>query len=75
MAKMQVPIIVANEADEPEEVTDFWCDPDKPRVVPFELVTSAAYRIRDGILKTPCDVRFFTFEKILEFISALSVLY
>ena len=58
MAKMQVPIIVTNEED-PEEVTDFWCDPDKPRIVPFELVTSAAYRIREGILKTPCDVSFY----------------
>lgn len=39
-------------------IMDPWCDPAKPRVVPFEKVTSAAYRVRDGIVKTPCDVSF-----------------
>ena len=40
-----------------QDIKDFWCDSANPRSVPFELVTSAAYRIRDGIVKTPCDVK------------------
>ena len=32
------------------------------RIVPFELVTSAAYRIRNGIEKTPCDVSLVRYE-------------
>ena len=35
------------------------------RIVPFELVTSAAYRIRNGIEKTPCDVSLVRYELVL----------
>merc|ERR1712156_677396 len=38
-----------------EEVKDPWCDPKNPRVVEFQNVSAAAYRIRDGIVRTPCD--------------------
>ena len=36
---------------------DPFCDPNNPSVVPFEQISAAAYRIRDGIVRTPCDVR------------------
>merc|ERR1719361_2337277 len=38
-----------------EEIKDPWCDPENPRVVSFENVSAAAYRIRDGIVRSPCD--------------------
>jgi len=38
-----------------EEIKDPWCDPENPRVVSFENVSAAAYRIRGGIVRTPCD--------------------
>eukprot|EP00095_Tigriopus_kingsejongensis_P001631 maker-scaffold121_size336169-snap-gene-0.12 protein:Tk01631 transcript:maker-scaffold121_size336169-snap-gene-0.12-mRNA-1 annotation:"inorganic pyrophosphatase" len=39
-----------------EEIKDPWCDPENPRVVQFEQISAAAYRVRDGIVRTPCDV-------------------
>ncbi len=39
-----------------EEIKDPWCDPENPRVLHFEEISAAAYRIRDGIVRTPCDV-------------------
>ena len=36
--------------------TDPWCDDENPKVVKFESISAAAYKIRDGIVKTPCDV-------------------
>jgi len=38
-----------------EEIKDPWCDPENPRIVSFENVSAAAYRIRDGIVRSPCD--------------------
>ncbi len=35
---------------------DPWCDENNPRTVEFEQISAAAYRIRDGIVRTPCDV-------------------
>ena len=40
----------SNDAEDP------WCDPANPRVVDFEQISAAAYKIRDGIIRTPCDV-------------------
>ena len=40
-----------------DELKDPWCDPDNPRIVGFEDITAASFRIRGGIIKTPCDVR------------------
>ncbi|XP_071748628.1 L-threonine ammonia-lyase isoform X2 [Lepeophtheirus salmonis] len=34
---------------------DYWCDLNNPRVLNFEQISAAAYRIRNGILRTPCD--------------------
>ena len=39
-----------------EPVFDPWCDEKNPRVVNFEQISAAAYRVRDGIVRTPCDV-------------------
>jgi hypothetical protein len=36
---------------------DPWCDFDNPRVVEFEQISAAAYKIRGGVVRTPCDVR------------------
>ena len=44
--------------DEQEIIKDPWCDLDNPRVVKFEEISAAAYRIRDGVVRTPCDVSF-----------------
>ena len=38
-----------------EELKDIWCDPDDPIVIKFEDVSAAAFRIKHGIIMTPCD--------------------
>merc|ERR1712227_408860 len=38
-----------------EELKDVWCDPDDPIVIRFEDISAAAYRIKNGIIMTPCD--------------------
>merc|ERR1712227_478939 len=38
-----------------EELKDVWCDPDDPIVIKFEDVSAAAFRIKHGIIMTPCD--------------------
>ena len=35
---------------------DPWCDDLNPRICNFENISAAAYKIRDGIVRTPCDV-------------------
>ena len=40
-----------------EELIDIFCNPDNPVVIPFQEVSAAAYRIKGGIEKTPCEVR------------------
>jgi len=42
-------------AEDDEDVIDLWCDPLKPRVVNFQDVTAASFKIMKGISKTPCD--------------------
>ncbi|CAF3582470.1 unnamed protein product [Rotaria sp. Silwood1] len=37
-----------------EDIYDEWCDPKMPRIVRFEEVAAAAYRIKYGVPKTPC---------------------
>ena len=39
-----------------EGPADPWCDEKNPRIVDFEKICAAAYRIHGGIVKTPCDV-------------------
>ena len=38
-----------------EELRDPACDPDNPVTIRFEDISAAAYRIKDGIVSTPCD--------------------
>ena len=45
-----------------EEIKDPWCDPENPRIVSFENVSAAAFRIRDGIVRSPCDVSINSFQ-------------
>ena len=45
-----------NKMSSSHDPEDPWCDPANPRVLDFEQVSAAAYKIRDGIVRTPCDV-------------------
>jgi len=45
---------VSSDYDE-DDIRDPWCDPEHPIVLKFEDVSAAAYRIKDGIIMTPCD--------------------
>jgi len=38
-----------------DDLKDPWCDPDHPILLKFEDISAAAYRIKDGIIITPCD--------------------
>ena len=40
-----------------EDLRDEFCDPDNPVVVQFQEVSAAAYKIKSGIERTPCQVR------------------
>ena len=42
--------------DDSEEVHDPYCDPENPVKVPFQEVSAAAFMIKGGIERTPCDV-------------------
>lgn len=42
-----------------EDLYDEWCDPTKPRVLQFEEIAAAAYRIKYGVPQTPCTVGTF----------------
>ena len=44
----------SSEFDE-EDLLDPWCDPQNPRIIRFEDISAAAYRIKDGIQRTSCD--------------------
>merc|ERR1711962_194154 len=39
-----------------EELFDKFCDPENPKVIRFEDISAAAFRIRDGIQRTSCDL-------------------
>lgn len=42
----------------PEELSDPYCVEESPTKITFEDVTSAAFKIKCGIINTPCVVRF-----------------
>jgi len=42
----------------PEDQYDEMCDPNNPRVSTFADISAAAYRIRSGVLRTPCTVSY-----------------
>ncbi|XP_071550574.1 uncharacterized protein [Panulirus ornatus] len=35
-------------------LTDPWCDPKNPRTITFQDVSAAAFKIKSGIMNTPC---------------------
>lgn len=39
-----------------DSIEDPVCNPHRPVKISFEEITSAAYRVRSGILNTPCIV-------------------
>jgi hypothetical protein len=39
-----------------DDLYDEWCDPKKPRILRFDEIAAAAYRIKYGVEKTPCPV-------------------
>jgi threonine dehydratase len=41
--------------DAEEDLKDEFCDPDNPIVVKFQDVSAAAYKIKSGIQRTPCQ--------------------
>lgn len=41
--------------EEEEDIKDPACDPDNPVQVKFQDVSAAAYKIRNGIQRTPCQ--------------------
>ncbi len=38
-------------------LVDPECDPAHPKKVTFSDISSAAFNIKDGVIKTPCTVR------------------
>ena len=41
-----------------EPLVDKFCDPANPIKVLFQDVSAAAYKIKNGVMKTPCTVSF-----------------
>lgn len=37
-----------------ESILDVFCDPDHPKKVQFQDVSAAAYKIKSGVMRTPC---------------------
>ena len=54
----QQPIDDTVRAD-PDDMIDPVCDPRHPHGIHFSDISSAAFNIRDGIVRTPCSVRFY----------------
>lgn len=56
------PVTLVTEKAEPKferqismsTLKDEFCDPDNPKQIQFEDISAAAYKIRDGVMKTPC---------------------
>ena len=44
-------------------IRDEFCDPDHPRAIQFQDISAAAYKIKDGVQKTPCTVRLTYYNK------------
>ena len=44
----------SDEAQPAEELFDPWCDPANPQVIQFQDISAAAFKIKSGIMMTPC---------------------
>ncbi|KAK4015863.1 hypothetical protein OUZ56_030833 [Daphnia magna] len=59
-ANQQPPIISVNgngvtvNGSDPSDLFDPWCDPNRPRIVQFQDISAAAFKIKSGIMMTPC---------------------
>lgn len=59
-ANQQPPVIAVNGDDvtsnggDPSDLFDPWCDPNRPRIVQFQDISAAAFKIKSGIMMTPC---------------------
>lgn len=42
--------------EQQDDFTDPFCNADNPQIITFQDVTSAAFRIKNGIEYTPCPV-------------------
>lgn len=51
--------------NEDEGFQDPFCRAEQPQVIRFEEVTSAAFKIKSGIVRTPCIVRNFSIQLML----------
>ncbi|XP_057373337.1 L-threonine ammonia-lyase-like isoform X2 [Daphnia carinata] len=45
---------VAVNGSDPSDLFDPWCDPNRPRIVQFQDISAAAFKIKSGIMVTPC---------------------
>ena len=50
--QVQVADSAGAKAEEP--LVDPWCDPAHPRVIQFQDISAAAFKIKSGIMVTPC---------------------
>ena len=44
------------DGNDEEELVDIFCDPKNPKILSFQDVSAAAYKIKNGIQHTPCTV-------------------
>lgn len=54
---LQPPVIAVNNTNgssDPPDLFDPWCDPNNPRIVQFQDISAAAFKIKSGIMNTPC---------------------
>ena len=49
-----------------DDLSDPYCDPENPVILKFEDISAAAYRIKDGIIMTPCDASHMNHDLDLE---------
>lgn len=47
--------------EEEMDIIDPYCIENQPQKITFEDITSAAFKIKSGIIKTPCVVSIFKF--------------
>jgi len=55
LGRSRAPTSYASSDIAEEDLKDPWCDPENPRVIRFEDISAAAFRIRDGVQRTSCD--------------------
>jgi threonine dehydratase len=46
-------------ADVTRVIKDDWCDPDDPKTIVFQDISAAAFKIKNGIVRTECKVSLF----------------